>query len=382
MSETEEQQHNLKETKDISSLRPEIQEQLRDTYDRVQAEAEDPAAVTSRTIDEMGFFEGLWKTTEPWRKEKVNLGWKNFKAKTSLVLSLIPVLGEGKALLGLAHHMKDGQLVITKFEPAYRIGRAARRGGIVFNESVKAAKLAEKSVFLAGTKGVFKGAWEAKRTMGMLAARDAQLSAKILSESNELFAKKQAVVKAAELKYKETKAAELAKLGYTDRIGWLDFKGKFALLKAKSAAKKAMKVEMKTGSAAQEVSKFVADKVKSQGKVAQWVESKAVHAKSAIDVGVKKKKFMIMFDNLFNLTPDVPLWLALSTAVAEGVGMHGADAIPAVLQLGKNAMHDAKITMQMNKDVLAYTTNRLFGKREVAKQAAEKFAVRPMPAAT
>lgn len=365
------------EFKDVPPLSPEVEEQRRAVFERVQAESRDPSAIISRSIDEMGFFEGLLKVTEPYRKEKVNIMWKNFIAKTSLVLSLIPVVGEGKAFLGV---VREGGK-IKRFEPVFRATVAAHRGSREFSNTMKATVSTEKLIGkIAHTKparlvaGSWKGIREMSKTMGRFGVRDAVTSMNHLEATNKLFAAKQAASRTKNIEYITERTKRLSEAGYANGARWFDAIGKFKVWRIDSAAKKVAKNVMKTHGDTRAVHAIVAGEIGTGNKAAQWIGEKAVHAKSAIDVGLKKRKFMAFFDSVFNLTPDVPHWLSLTTAVGEMAGMHGVDSISAMVQLGKNSLHEAKITRTMMKDVWRFTNNRLLGSRDVPKAASEVYA--------
>lgn len=363
------------ETKDVPPLSPEVEQQRRAAFERVQAEAQDPSAVVSRSINEMGFFEGLMKVTEPYRKEKVNIMWKNLKAKTSLVLSLIPVVGEGKAFLGLSQKVSKGK-IITRFEPAVRINAAVKVGhrefGKVMGKTVSSEKFLSKIAnmkpvrFIAGS---WEGSRKASQTIKKIASVEAAMSVRHLEKANALFKAKNEAASYAKDVYKVKKAEEAATRGVTEKVAWFDAIGKYKLWRAGKVAGKASK-EAYT----QSLRKALGEKITSTGKIGSWVQEKKAMLPTEIKVGLQKKKFMAFFDSVFNLTPDVPFWLTMTTAAGEMVGMHGIDAIPAVIQLGKNSLHEAKITRTMMKDVWRYTNDRLLGSRDVPRAAREVYA--------
>ena len=105
-----------------------------------------------------------------------------------------------------------------------------------------------------------------------------------------------------------------------------------------------------------------------------WLEGGVKRAAPTIIEGTKFGKFHAFFDRWLNLTPDIPVWLSTTTGVAEFLGAHGIDAIPAVMQMGINRYKSVMVSKDMALDVLGYTAKRGLKKIVERKQAAEVFA--------
>jgi len=154
----EPQVQRLEDMEEFKKMAPEQQEKLLDLRERLQNEAMDPRAVVTRSIDEMGFWEGMKATVQPHIAKQKEILFKELKASASLVLSLIPVLGEGKGLgtglFGITVQKGAAVEKAIKFEPFVRLKKAgeyaktAYHSGRSVNQIVKYTQLAEDAAKL------------------------------------------------------------------------------------------------------------------------------------------------------------------------------------------------------------------------------------------
>ena len=411
----------LEDRPEFQALAPEQQEKLLALRERLMAEAANPENVVSRSINEMGFWEGLKHTVKPHMAKHKEIMFKELKAGASLAISLVPVLGEGKGigtgLFGIA--TKDGTLVTKatnlgniKFEPFVRLGNAATKG----KEAFKAAKLAPKSADLLWkygrtndknilVRGAMKTADVLDRTgahvkdafrpaaiaFGTKAAAQASLGGDYVEAAQqgaEAMAKRLKVDKiyqvtkgkkeAERVAYTTTKAAETIKRGIQKRE-WYRLDKHWKAIGVEMTARRARKDAAKIGNAAINMAVDGVLKDKKINPVKRAAESGLIKASPAIIEGTRFGQYKAFFEKWLNLTPDVPVWISTTTGVAEFLGAHGIDAIPAVMQMGINRYQQLKVSKDMGLDVLGYVATRALGKLAERKRAAEVF--RPQEAA-
>jgi len=416
--EQEMPQSRLEDMPEFQKLAPEQQERLLVARERMMAEAMSPQHVVTRSIDEMGFFEGLKETVKPHLKAKKEIMFKELKASASLALSLIPVLGQGKGLgtglFGLAKPVetawKDVKLGQLTFEPAVRLSKAAQYAKTAFNSGkavnriVKYSPLAEEAANLVAhvrpekalkapskIKTILQG--EMKKARDIFSAVGASLHAKSagigsLGADFSVSAREGATVIAAKLGVEGIQAAQQLKNAAKSEA----YRGIKAVVAGKNAVSKewykfplrwarsaggeigARVASMKAGKeAGKAVTEAVKGVVKNQG-VVGWVEGGVKRAAPTLIEGTKFGKFHAFFDRWLNLTPDVPVWLSTTTGVMEFLGAHGIDAVPAVMQMGIDRYQQIKVSKDMALDVLGYTVKRGLGKIAERQRAAEVFA--------
>lgn len=411
----------LEDNPNFQKLAPEQQEKILALRERLMSEAANPEQVVSRSINEMGFFEGLKETVKPHLKAQKEIAFKELKAGASLALSLIPVLGEGQGLgKGLFGITVDASKTVAqgaiKFEPAVRLGKAAERvktaynSGRVVNGIVKFSPVAGEAATLVGTVRPEKGVKvigkgkelfiavksKAKDIFSMatspLAAKNAGLSSltKDFSEASQEGTKlltknmlKGAGVrgvaelqKRAEFGAKAAYVGKLKEAGLTHDVAWYNLVDKWryrgALKSAKAAAKE---VTDKTNLL---LDAHLADRMLGKNVVQKGMESfvlkKAPGAIEKTAAAAKNVQFKAFFERWLNLTPDVPHWISYTTGIAEFLGAHGIDAIPAVMQMGINRYKQVMVSKDMAMDVLGYTAGRVLKKVVERKGAAEVFA--------
>lgn len=413
--EQEQPQKRLEDMPEFQKLAPEQQEKILAARERMMSEAMNPQSVVSRSINEMGFFEGLKETVKPHLKKQKEIMFKELKANASLALSLIPILGQGKGLgTGLLGITVNAEKTVAqgaiKFEPFIRLKKAGVYAKTAFNsrrsvnQIVKFSPLAGEAAKLVtdlrpekGIKTIGKGKELLLRVKSK--ARDifsvvgASLHAKSagigsLGADFSGSAREGAKAIAAKLGVEGIQAAQQLK----NVVKFEAYRGvkiavaaqnvgskewyKFPLRWARSAGGEvgARWASMKAGKeAGKAVTSAVKDVVGSKNVVGKWVEGGIKRAAPTAIEATKFGKFHAFFDRWLNLTPDVPVWLSTTTGVMEFLGAHGIDAVPAVMQMGVNRYKSVMVSKDMALDVLGYTIKRGFGKIVERKQAAEVF---------
>lgn len=400
------QQRRLEDMPEFQKLAPEQQQKLLELRERMMAEAMEPKQVVSRSINEMGFWEGLKETTKPHLEKQKKIMFNELKANASLAISLIPVIGEGKGLgtglLGIT--VTKGAPVETaiKFEPLIRGKKAVELGkrGYSFIRGETAAsklmkfKTTDSSVLVrAAMKGadavdmaaahvkdiprVVRGGLGAKTAVERSLIKGFNASAK---EGAKVMMKNfgvegiqaaQQAKKAEKLKAYAAVKTAVKELNAADKEWY-----KFPLRWARSAggevgARVASETAGKVASEA--VKNAVNESVKSTSKVGKFVEGGVKQmAPKAIEL-TKFGQFKAFAEKWLDFTPDVPVWLSTTTGVLEFLGMHGVDALPAMMQMGINRYKSAMVGKDMALDVLGYTVKRAMGISEKQKQAAQMF---------
>lgn len=402
----------LEDMPEFQKLAPEQQERILTLRERMREQAMNPRDVVTRSINEMGFWEGMGATLKPHMQRYKEIKIKDLKASASLALSLLPVLGEGKGLgtglLGIT--AKEGKALTgasklknIQFEPFVRGKRVleSAKAGYKYAGRYSAVEHVRKAAELAGKKpGLLKNAGahieDAFRPVksifsakGFAEQRAVHDFTKVSREGSTVIAKKlgvveiQAAQRAGQLAEKTAYLAKKAALT-TDAIKnrrWFDLPKHWKARGIEIAAKRARKDAAKV---AKESMKMVLEPRFANRKLIpgqKWVESQALKTVPKVIEGTKFGRFHTFFDKWLNLTPDVPVWLSTTTGVMEFLGAHGIDAIPAVLQLGKNMYDGAKLTTDMALDVVKYSATRGLQKLAERKQAAEVFASAAVPAA-
>lgn len=394
-------QPRMEDMPEFQKLAPEQQEKLLSLRERMQAEAMSPQHVVTRSIDEMGFFEGLKETAKPHLKKHGEIMFKELKARASLALSLIPVLGEGKGLgtglLGItakegkaltgASHLKDIQ-----FEPFVRGARVlnSAKAGYKYARSYSAVEHLHKAAEAAGkAPGLLKNAGahikdtlrpvtSAFSAKGFAERRAMKDYAKAAREGATVMATKLGVVGIQEAQrakaLAKAKAYAEVKKGVASMNAsesWIKFPVKWA--RSAKGEVVARLARAKAGKdAAKDVTEAVKKVVQNQG-VVGWFEGGIKRAAPTVIEGTKFGKFHAFFDRWLNLTPDVPVWLSTTTGVMEFFGAHAIDAIPALMQMGINRYKQVIVSKDMALDVLGYTVKRGLGKIAERQRAAEVF---------
>lgn len=404
----------LEDRPEFQALAPEQQEKLLALRERLMAEAANPENVVSRSINEMGFWEGLKHTVKPHMAKQKEIMFKELKAGASLAISLVPALGEGKGigtgLFGIA--TKDGSLITKatnignlKFEPFVRLSNAATKGKEAFN-AVKAAPKAVDQLYKFGSKvdgNIFvraavktgdalsvagaqvKDAFRpAAIVFGTKAAAEHSLGAaqhasavegaqKIATRLGvgEVYKVRKMGESAAAKVYGKTMAEGLKKAGLEKKIPWYRLGDRWKAFGVKREAKRAAKDVMKR--ADRIISSKISVDTHGKNFVAKGVETGLKKASPKLIEGTRFGQYKAFFERWLNLTPDVPVWISTTTGVAEFLGAHGIDAIPAVMQMGINRYQQLKVSKDMALDVLAYTATRALGKLAERKRAAAQF---------
>lgn len=402
MPEDMSRQTRLEDLPEFQKLAPEQQEKLLFLRERMQTEAMSPQHVVTRSIDEMGFFEGLKETIKPHLKQHKEIMFKELKANASLALSLIPILGEGKGLgtglFGIT--AKEGKVLTganrlkdIQFEPFVRGKRAlnSAKAGYKYARSYSAVEHLHKAAEVAGkAPGLFKNAGaHIKDTLrpvtsvfsakGFAERRVMKDYAKAAKEGATVMATKFGVAGIQEAQ--RAKALAKAKAYVEVKKGvaafnasesWIKFPMKWA-----RSAKGEVVARLASIKAGKEAGKAVTEAVKTSlsGKNAavRFAEGGIKRAAPTVIEATKFGKFHAFFDRWLNLTPDVPVWLSTTTGVMEFLGAHGIDAVPAVMQMGIDRYQQLKVSKDMALDVLAYTAKRGFRKIIERKGAAEVF---------
>lgn len=384
----------------------------------------DPKAVVSRSINEMGFFEGLKETVKPHLKKHLEISFKDLKAKASLVLSLVPIVGEGKAFLGVTKAKdipwtKVGVDALT-FEPVTRLTNAWKVGKETAN-TIKttnyAKQAAEYMMFDKGKNKVLNVAFRAANSLDKAVAplKDAARPVISFIAGKEAASKDLAHAFSEELKHSPPKLAETfrakelysrakevmekaAKVGaaayaegaskvnldrdvalwnVVDRIrrGWQ----KRQVIRSAKDAVKVFKVSQEAylEEAVKHASKFkLGRKVESFAQRTIMPEgidklSQVGNTMPAVSKAMEKLPFGL--GKLLDLTPDVPRWLSTTTGIAQFLGMHGIDAVSAATQIGIDAYRRVQVSKDMAQDILVYAMKRSLRKVAERKKAAETF---------
>lgn len=410
----------LEDMPEFKKLAPEQQEKLLALREHMMAEASNPERVVTRSIGEMGFWEGMKETMKPHMAKSKELAFKELKAGASLTISLIPILGEGKGLgtglLGLG--TKEAPLVLsgaTKlsdlkngFEPAVRLSKAFSKGKEVAS-ATKAVKSADMLWDMSkGSRGLEKAAFKVaygldktgaviqdvvRPVTSILAGKDAathvlgQEFSKSAKEGSNIMAARFGVDKIQDAQHAKAAAKAAAFAGVKADVAaknavsgeWYKFPVRWA--RSAGGEVRANVASMKAGKKAGEaVTEAVKGSVKRTG-VAGFVEGGVKRAAPTAIEATRFGKFHAFFDRWLNLTPDVPLWISTTTGVMEFLGAHGIDAVPAVMQMAVNRYQSIKLSMAAAKDVLAYTTGRVLQKAAERQIAANTFEMAPVPAA-
>lgn len=399
----------LEDMPEFQKLTPEQQEKLLALRERLTAAAMDQKQVASRSIEEMGFWEGMVHTIRPHLEEKKKLWVKDLKAKGSLALSLIPVLGEGLAFGKGIFGFYKAEKGINKFMPAARVAKAGKEAvsaarttweaGKAYQAGAKLSKDA-KGLANVGT-GIGKAAeWLTRpirtlfhttmtpfRVLNSEYAMHAAHTAKKMVGENAVYTARQAGMEAAHaarLKHISEQMDQAAKSGKNlENIKWWELGKRWQLNGIRKAG------DAEAARVMRQVNRGIDNMVEAglagsgKGAFRSGVEKTLTKAKPTVIEGLGLKKYLALFDQWFNLTPDVPHWLSTTTAVGELLGAHGIDAVPAVIQIGVNKWHDAKVTTAMAKDVFAFVKKRLSEPQTDRKEAATVFASEaPVSAAT
>jgi len=395
-------QQRLEDLPEFQKLAPEQQERLLAIRERLQAEAMNPQHVVSRSINEMGFFEGLYHTAKPHLEKKKTLMIKDLKATASLTLSLIPLVGQevgfGKGLFGIYKAEKG----LEKFVPAARLARAGKEvgkaakltweGGKAFQAAtkVKDVKVLPRIGNAVGkavewTTRPIRALWSGgtapfislNREFGEHAGR---VATKMLGANEVHAARVIAHGEAAEERAKFIQAgldAAAAAGKNLNQVEWWNVAKKWK----RGAIMRGGKAEY--ARVIREANRNLDNVLEARlagsgtGKLGTEAYKVAQKVKPTVLEGLGLKKYLALFDQWFNLTPDVPHWLSTTTAIGEFLGAYGIDAIPAVIQLGQDKIKNVGVTWNMGKDVLKYTRDRLLKPDPARKQSAEVFSPAP-----
>ncbi len=426
MPEDMSRQTRLEDLPEFLKLAPEQQEKVLAARERMMAEAMSPQHVVTRSIEDMGFWKGMGETIKPHLKKQKEIMFKELKANASLALSLIPVIGEGKGLgTGLLGITKNADLAwkdvsaaafaskAIKFEPAVRLSKAARYAKTAFNsgrsvnaivhvkgsvEALKAAEEVYKNMPKVGwakdllyrsktaARDIFSivtspfnvknvGAASLAKDYSMASEKGTRLLAKNMMEKAGVRGVS-VLQKRAELGAKVAYIGKLTEAGLTHDVKWYNLVDKWkyrgALRSAKTAAKEV------TDKTTLLLDAHLADRMLGKNIIQKGIESrvlkaapKAIEKTASISKSIVFKNF---FERWLNLTPDVPHWISYTTGIAEFLGAHGIDAVPAVMQMGINRYKSVMVSKDMALDVLGYTVKRGLGKIAERQQAAAVFS--------
>lgn len=293
---------------------PELASKITDAQLEILPEGKNPEAVAVRNIEELGFFQALWETAKPHTKKLLEINFKNLKAQGALVLSLIPVLGEGKALLSTVG-IKEG----------FKAGKVAFQ--------------AEKG--LSKYKAIGVGLARAAAENAPSAAKAGSLFAKTAEGSQVLKLQAQGAVRA------ENIAQNIAHGQYE------------SVAAAKKALRDAMNYNAKTTKDAIDTTLNAAAKEAGKGGLGKMAYKEFEKRKLPLMDKLSRPEARVGVVHFLDLTPDVPGWLTFATGAAETVGVHGADAIPALLQIGKNSVDTGVTYGRLTKDVWNLVMNRI-----------------------
>lgn len=396
----------LEDLPEFQKLAPEQQERLLAIRERLQQEAMNPQQVVSRSINEMGFFEGLYHTAKPHLEKKKTLMVKDLKAAASLTLSIIPLVGEGVSLGKGLFGFYKAEKGFEKFVPAARlaraggeIGNAARRtweGGKAFQAAMKTTEATNVLPKIGNAIGraaewtsrPIRALWSGGTAPFISLNKDfgdhaSHVATKMLG-ANEVHAARviahgKATAARAEFVQKGLEAA--ANAGQSlDNIEWWNLAKKWR----RGGIMRGGKAEY--ARVIREANRNLDNILEARlvgtgtGRLGTEAYKAGQKVKPTVLEGLGLKKYLALFDQWFNLTPDVPHWLSTTTAIGEFLGAHGIDAIPAVIQLGQDKIKHLGVTWNMGKDVLKYTRDRLLRPDPARKQAAEVFTAQPAAA--
>lgn len=399
----------LEDRPEFQALAPEQQEKLLALRERLMAEAANPENVVSRSINEMGFWEGLKHTVKPHMAKHKEIMFKELKAGASLAISLVPVLGEGKGigtgLFGItkakdlpwmrvsAEAFKEGKVV---FEPAMRAKNAisaAKEGYATARAFSAVDNLKKVSGVTQKTPGIFKragarihdslrpvgaifaGKGDLQHSLGQAYSESAQHGAEAMAKRlkvDKIYQVTKGKREAEKVAYTTTKAAETIKRGIQKRE-WYRVDKHWKALGVEVAARRAKKDAAKIGNSAINMAVEVSFKDRKINAAQRAVEGKLKKVSPALIEGTRFGQYKAFFERWLNLTPDVPVWISTTTGVAEFLGAHGIDAIPAVMQMGINRYQQLKVSKDMGLDVMGYVATRALGKLAERKRAAQVF---------
>ena len=308
---------------------PELAERISHAQAEILAQGQNPEAVVGRNIAEMGFMQALWETAKPHTKKLREINFKNLKAQGAALLSLIPVIGQGKAFLSTVGVVK-GYEAGAKAYKAEKGWRKVKAIGAGFGRA-----MAENAPELAKAGSLFEKA-RAGSMVGYLEKEGALRAERIAASI-------------AHGTYESSKdAAKALKAG----LSW-----------NKEVAKKAVAEGLD----------LAADAAGKTG-VGRWafkqIEKRKIPTMNILSNPEKRAGIGAFLD----LTPDVPGWLSLTTAVGEVVGIHGIDVIPAALQMGKNTVDYVKTYSALTNDVLNLAIDRVTGRGKGVAKAAQLFS--------
>lgn len=308
---------------------PELSERISHAQAEILAQGQNPEAVAGRNIAEMGFLQALGETMKPHAKKLREINFKQFKAQAAAALSLIPIIGEGKAFLSTVGVVKGYEAGATAFK-AEKGWRKVKAIGAGFGRA-----MAENAPS-AAKAGSFFEKMKAGSVVGKAEAESA-LRAELIA------------VNIAHGTYETSKDAQRA-LRAAEKWN-------------KGITKKAISEGLDTAAQA-------AGKTGIGGWAFKQVEKSKLPAVKILSNPEKRAGIGAFLD----LTPDVPGWLSLTTAVGEMVGIHGIDVIPAALQIGKNTIDMAKTYGNMTNDVLNLAIDRVTGRGKGVAKAAQLFS--------
>lgn len=308
---------------------PELADRIRQAQTEILAQGQNPEAVVGRNIAEMGFLQALGETMKPHAKKLREINFKNLKAQGAAVLSLIPIIGEGKAFLSTVGVVKGFEAGKTAFkaEKGWRKVKAigAGFGRAMAENAPKAAKAG--SLFEKVKAGSVVGKAEVESAL-----RAERIAANIVHGTYET----------AKDAQKALKAAEKWNKGITKK----------AISEGLDAAAEAAG---KTG-------------------IGKWGLKQLEKSKMPAIKILSNPEKRAGIGAFLDLTPDVPVWLSLTTATGEMVGIHGIDVIPAVLQMGKNTIDTVVTYKKMTSDVLNLAIDRVTGRGKGVAKAAQLFS--------
>lgn len=396
--EQEPPRQRLEDMPEFQNLAPEQREKLLSLREQLTAEAMQPNRVATRSIEEMGFWEGLLHTLKPHAEQKKRLMVADLKAKGSLALSIIPILGEGlafgKGLFGVykaekvfvpAERLRKAGAAIkpavelVKAQKIAKVAEDARRIDKVGNAMRRAAEWTTRPVRM-----LFAGTLAPLRTLNEEYGKHAVHVAETMLAGNEIHAARKAAVATAQaerMKFIDGKLEAAAKTGKNLKdVSWWQFSKRWQRYQIERGGNaEAARVLRQAGRV---IDTGLEAKLAGTGtgKLGTEAYKAAQKVKPTVIEGVGLKKYLAMFDQWFNLTPDVPHWMSTTTAVAELLGMHGIDAIPAVIQIGVNKYRGAELNLKMARDVYAFAKKRLSEPQPVRRQASEVFAAAPASA--
>lgn len=392
-------QQRLEDLPEFQKLAPEQQEKLLAIRERLQQEAMNPQQVVSRSINEMGFFEGLYHTAKPHLEKKKTLMVKDLKATASLTLSLVPLLGEGvsfgKGVFGI-YKAKQG---LEKFVPAARLARAGGEVGKAVRATLEGGKAFQAATKVKDVKVLprignavgkavewttrpIRVLWSGGTAPFISLNKDFNTHALHVADKmldgNEVHKATQKIHHAAEVKRglyinKKIKEARIAEHDL-ENVRWWQFADKWRRFQIhRGGQAEANRVIRRAGRVLDNrLEKHLVDSGK--GLMGSKIDVAMQKVKPTVLEGLGLKKYLALFDQWFNLTPDVPHWLSTTTAIGEFLGAHGIDTIPAVIQLGQNKLKDIGVTWNMGMDVFKYTRDRLLKPDPARTQAAEVFS--------